>query len=273
MGPYLPTPIERFKEDHEKYRWRSFWCLILLCVLASLASIPYSRAIKALSSQSGTSSGAIETSILESIIWSIGTGLIMGSLAIWVGLWLSSRANLGAPLLVRLLSGKSLSNLVERKVVSTSILIGLAVGVIILGLCAIQESTLPLGAPKFAHPSALPSLFGSFSASVIEEIIFRLGAMSLIVSLFQSKAKASTPSNLIIWTGIFVTSLLFGLVHLPMANKFFELTPIVVGTIMIGNGITGVTFGWLFWRYGLIMAMVAHFFADIVLQVIGSPFD
>jgi membrane protease YdiL (CAAX protease family) len=35
------------------------------------------------------------------------------------------------------------------------------------------------------------------------------------------------------------------------------------------NGIASLLFGYLFWRHGLESAMVAHFCADIVLQVIA----
>jgi len=34
------------------------------------------------------------------------------------------------------------------------------------------------------------------------------------------------------------------------------------------NGIGGIIFGWLYWKKGLESAMISHFSADIVLQVI-----
>ena len=85
-------------------------------------------------------------------------------------------------------------------------------------------------------------------------------------------AKASTPSPLIIWAGNIVVALLFGLMHLPGSSNSIALTPTVVGMILILNGLGGVTFGWVFWRYGLIMAMATHFFADIVIHVIAPLF-
>ena len=41
-----------------------------------------------------------------------------------------------------------------------------------------------------------------------------------------------------------------------------------VGTLLL-NGVAGVAFGWLYWKRGLEMAMLAHFSADIVLHVIA----
>ena len=34
------------------------------------------------------------------------------------------------------------------------------------------------------------------------------------------------------------------------------------------NGIGGIVFGWLYWKRGLLAAMLAHFSADIVLHVV-----
>jgi hypothetical protein len=35
------------------------------------------------------------------------------------------------------------------------------------------------------------------------------------------------------------------------------------------NGIAGLVFGWLYWRNGLVAAMVAHTSADVVLHVLS----
>ena len=43
---------------------------------------------------------------------------------------------------------------------------------------------------------------------------------------------------------------------------------VVVRTIAL-NAIAGIAFGWLFWKHGLEMAMLAHFSADIVLHVVA----
>ncbi|MCA9910883.1 MAG: CPBP family intramembrane metalloprotease, partial [Anaerolineae bacterium] len=40
---------------------------------------------------------------------------------------------------------------------------------------------------------------------------------------------------------------------------------------LVLNGVGGVVFGWLYWRYGLEWAMIAHFAADMIIQF-GAPF-
>jgi hypothetical protein len=73
-----------------------------------------------------------------------GTGLIVGAIFIWIGLWISAKSNLGTPVLSGLISGKSLRKLVNRKVIITSILIGVIVSVILLLLLDIQKLILPI---------------------------------------------------------------------------------------------------------------------------------
>ncbi len=49
----------------------------------------------------------------------------------------------------------------------------------------------------------------------------------------------------------------------------FRLSPAVVARALVLNGVGGVVFGWLYWRRGLLAAMVAHFSADVVLHVLA----
>ena len=46
------------------------------------------------------------------------------------------------------------------------------------------------------------------------------------------------------------------------------LTPLVIARTLVLNGLAGVVFGWLYWRRGLLAAMVAHFTFDLVVLAI-----
>ena len=37
---------------------------------------------------------------------------------------------------------------------------------------------------------------------------------------------------------------------------------------LVLNGIGGIVFGWLYWKRGLLAAVLAHFSADVVLHVV-----
>ena len=55
-----------------------------------------------------------------------------------------------------------------------------------------------------------------------------------------------------------------------IAAKFWPLTFVVVLRTLVLNGLGGVLFGWLFWRWGFEFAVVAHLCADVVLHGLGS---
>ncbi len=62
-----------------------------------------------------------------------------------------------------------------------------------------------------------------------------------------------------------------GLRHLPAtAVQVGELTADVVLFVVGANTAFGILFGYLFWRYGLEAAMIAHAFAHVVSHVAGS---
>jgi hypothetical protein len=53
---------------------------------------------------------------------------------------------------------------------------------------------------------------------------------------------------------------------LPAAVKFgYPLTATIIARVLLLNGIAGVVFGNLFWRFGLETAILAHFIADLIL--------
>jgi membrane protease YdiL (CAAX protease family) len=72
-----------------------------------------------------------------------------------------------------------------------------------------------------------------------------------------------------VWGVNLLAALVFGAIHLPQAAAVIGLTVPVVGFVRLLNGVGGVAFGSLYWRRGLLAAMLAHISADIVLHVIG----
>ena len=75
-------------------------------------------------------------------------------------------------------------------------------------------------------------------------------------------------SSFVEWAAIVVTALVFGIGHLPATAAVLPLTPLVVARALLLNGLGGLLFGWLYWRRGLLAAMLAHFSADVVLHVV-----
>jgi hypothetical protein len=111
-------------------------------------------------------------------------------------------------------------------------------------------------------------LLASFYGGITEEIICRLFLMTVIVWLCWRFAprRGPTPADWAFWTGITGASLLFALGHLPAAATLSPLTFAAFARVLLLNSFGGMVFGWLYWRFGLGHAIVAHFSADLVLH-------
>ncbi|MDO5980339.1 CPBP family intramembrane glutamic endopeptidase [Flavivirga spongiicola] len=195
----------------------------------------------------------------------------MGAILVFIGLWVSSRANLGAPLLARIFSKEPINELINWKSILTSIFLAVAVALFLLSLFELQKELYPVSS-KLSRPSKPFYALVSFSAGISEEIMFRLGLMSLIIAIIQFLKKVENASNKIVWSGIIISAVFFGLIHLPLSKNFVELTPFTISVTMIGNLITGSIFGWIFWKQGLLIAIISHIAFDIVFHVIGTPY-
>lgn len=147
---------------------------------------------------------------------------------------------------------------------------------------------------KFIFMKYLPAGFDTFSFSplylaaavlyggIVEEVLLRLGLMTFILWLLTRGNKAKIEENgsagakrtitaSQAWIAIAISSLLFALGHLPATAQMMGLSvPIVVRSLLL-NGIAGFGFGWLYWKKGLLYAMLAHMMAHLFNQLIFMP--
>lgn len=106
---------------------------------------------------------------------------------------------------------------------------------------------------------------------VAEELMLRFGVMTLLVFLMWKifQRRAPKPGPAIVWTGIILSALLFGLGHYGATAALTEITPVVFLRMIFLNGFGGLIFGWLYWRKGLEAAMIAHMFTHIVFILVS----
>lgn len=259
------------KAEKKRYRWQTAISVLLLFVIGSLINIPFSREVKRLNIEAGISSVRLSDSVLNDVITIGISSLILGAILIFIGLWVSAKTNLGAPIIARLFSKKPLTKSINKKAILHSIILAIIIALILLGLFELQKELYPV-VGKMSRPTKPFYLLVAFSAGISEEIMFRLGLMSLIIAIIQFIKNVDFPSNKMVWTGIIISALFFGLMHLPLSKNFVELTPFSIGVTMVGNLITGSTFGWIFWKRGLLVAITSHITFDLVFHVIGTPF-
>lgn len=125
-------------------------------------------------------------------------------------------------------------------------------------------------APSFSGLGLVSSvLYGG----IIEEVLMRLGVMTLMVWVLWKIRGALAPWMYVVAIG--VSALLFAAGHLPITFQLLcqpgsDCTPLVVRALLL-NGIGGVGFGYLYWRHGLGAAMVAHMLTHVLMQLVLRP--
>lgn len=112
---------------------------------------------------------------------------------------------------------------------------------------------------------------------VIEEVMLRLFFMSLIAFVvwklfFRKYGKENLPTSVFVIANV-VAALLFAAGHLPATVSIFgQLTPMILFRCFLLNGGFGLVFGWLYRKYGIVYAMVAHAAFHIVSKLIWIIF-
>lgn len=110
----------------------------------------------------------------------------------------------------------------------------------------------------------VPLLVRVLYGGITEEVLVRWGLMSLIAwigyrVMRKEQGCASAP---IVPIAIGISSVAFGLAHLPsIAAQVPKMSMIIAAYITIANSLFGFVAGFLFWRYGLETAIMAHMLA------------
>ena len=198
---------------------------------------------------------------LVTAVQSAGYGLVLGALGIWlgqrVGLWKGERHIMKTPLLAAIV---------------ISVIGGLAlIFPDLLFFGKYEQALLDLYAVKPTIPYLLATV--TYGA-VIEEVMLRLFMMSLVAFVLHKlfERKQETVSTAVLIAANVVSALLFAAGHLPATEMMFGLTPMIVFRCFLLNGVFGLAFGWLYRKWGLRYAMIAHGGCHVVSKLIWILF-
>ena len=109
---------------------------------------------------------------------------------------------------------------------------------------------------------------------ILEEVMLRLFMMSLIafiLYLLFEKSKDKPSVKILVLSNI-ISALLFAAGHLPATILMIGLTPMIILRCFLLNGTFGLMFGWLYRKYGLRYAMIAHMGCHIISKMIWILF-
>ena len=255
------------------FNWKIFFILLAASIVGVVAVLPYTLALQ---------SAALSELELPFPFWLLITlqviqNTVMFAVVILLGLLAANRVGLGLPILESRLKGEPIGQQI-RTILLPSILLGILGSVLIIvldswvfnPLLAAEQGNKAAALNLTSQPAAWKGLLASFYGGINEELLLRLGMMSIFVWIghFVSKTEGGRPTLAVLWIANILAAVLFGLGHLPATATLVPITPLVVARAVVLNGIFGVAAGYLYYKHGLESAMLSHFTADIVLHVL-----
>jgi hypothetical protein len=183
------------------------------------------------------------------------SALLLG-LAVLIGVLLAPKVHLAAPVLSALAEGRPALELLRPQLLP-GLIGGIAGASILVVVASVAPEPMHHLQPMVGLPAAAKLLYGG----ITEELMLRWGFMTLVIwLLWRSGQRGSgVPSAAVAWLGIGISALIFGIGHLPAASALFGgLSASVVAYVVAGNAAFGIIAGWLYARFGLESAMIAH---------------
>lgn len=248
--------------------WVEYSVLLLAAIVGSVAILPFSlRLFK----ESAKKKPKLSLNIL--LLLSVLQNTILFAVVIGVGLLAEHQIGLSNPILQALITGREVD-----QAMLLHMLIALLLGIGSGGILLIADLFfLPYLPDKLLQTALKTTQMENFTASfyggINEELLTRLFGVSVIAWLVSRFWHTSTelPTTAVFLSAIMIMALLFALGHLPALKSVSEkITPLLLSRTILLNMIVGLICGWLFWNYGIITAMIAHFSADIIYHVCGT---
>lgn len=198
---------------------------------------------------------------LVSAVQSALYGAVLGAIGIWLGkktgLW------------------KDEKSLHKKPLIITSVIAVLGGAVMILSDLLFFGNCSQAILDSYAVKPTIPYMIAMVTyGAVIEEVMLRLFFMSLIAfALYKVFEKQKDkPSTAVFVAANVIAALLFSAGHLPLTDILFGLSPMIVFRCFLLNGGLGLLFGFLYRKYGLRYAMIAHGGCHIVSKLIWILF-
>ncbi|MBN1120828.1 MAG: CPBP family intramembrane metalloprotease [Anaerolineae bacterium] len=256
------------------FNWKVFLILAGMLLIGHALIIPFSYTLQAdMLHEMSPEVPALQLLIISTVS-SYAIALVLGG----IGLFLAGRIGLGLPFIEGLVKKEPVRGKIGR-VILIAAGIGLASGVLILIIDSLVFSPFMvefvadagIESPEAVHPPAWQGLMAAVAAGINEETMFRLFGVTLIAWLGSLifHDEEGRPPLWLLWTANVLYAVGFGLAHLPSLVAIgLPINLVTIVRTIVLNGLLGVACGWLYWKYGLESAMIAHFSADIVLHVL-----
>lgn len=253
------------------FSWPEFLVLFGVAIIGIVCVTPYSLELS-----HDALTKAVER--MRQPLWALvllqsAQSVVLMGVASGAGLLIATHLGLGAPLLSGLLAGNDVSaQALDMLTPALMLGIGSALVMLLLEITVFWPRLPRSMRESFPIPSLWKRLLASVYGGVDEEILLRLFLLSLLAWLisFAWHTPDGRPALGALWLANIIAAVIFGLGHLPATAALVKLSPLLVVRAILLNGVVGIAAGYLFWRYGLEAAIVAHLSADLVLHGVGD---
>ena len=159
----------------------------------------------------------------------------------------------------------------KKAVLSTAIIAVIAAACLFPGDKLIFGSLNEWVRDQYTTPPTIYKIAGGLLVGgIIEEVMMRLFFMSLCVLILSRiiwKNEREIPVQAYIIANI-LAAILFAAGHLPSTMTMTALTPAILIRCFLFNGGLGLGFGYLYRKYGIGYAMIAHGFAHLISDIV-----
>lgn len=194
---------------------------------------------------------------------------VLMSLAVLIGVALASKVGLSSPVAEAMAGAGPMRAALTPQIIP-GLCGGLTGGAAIVLTALLSRPFLPteVTARIARLGQLLPFPTRLLYGGIMEELLLRWGLMTLLVwvswRLFQKEQ--STPKDVHFVGAIVISSLVFGIGHLPIAFLLVpEVTAALAAFVIVANSVFGLIAGYLYWKKGLESAIIAHMLAHVVL--------
>ena len=192
---------------------------------------------------------------------------ILSAFAIWIGLRLEQSVHMGVPLLRSWVAKESNVGQAIPRILLRCSLLAVTLAAIILATGFMLRMLLPELPDGFVFPPIWQGVMMLLGAAFREEVLFRLFALNVFVWIATKALRRREPGAKIVWASITVVAFIFALMHLAPLTQLLELTELSVAVGLLLSTGAGVLFGWTYWRYGLLIAVVTHAVCNVSLYL------
>jgi len=252
--------------------WPLFFMLLGGGLLGAAAVLPYAVALTHSSDVQALRQKARLPEPVLYLISVLQTGVLI-AISAFVGLLAARQVGLSFPILQAILQGQPVGDQLLNLL--PVVLLGCVVagGLMLLLELGIFGPRTPVElSSSDGRISFWKRVLACFYGMIDEEILIRMlfmGGLAWLIGLVW-KSASGLPADGAFWLAIVLSAVIFGLGHLPATSRITPLTPLVIARAVALNGIPGIVFGYLYWQYGLVAAMLAHFLLDLLIHL-GAP--